>query len=96
MCAAASEEGELILRGIVVPTDWDGDGVVRRVSILTSDEGEYDVVPRGAGARLATHLRCEVLARAVHAGPGASSREVRITSFAVLEWDDRGEDEIPA
>lgn len=90
------EDGEMTLRGIVVPVDWDLHGEVRTVAILTSDEGEYEVLPNGAGVRLAMHSRCEVLARAVSIEPEGSTRRVRITSFAILEWEDADEHDIPA
>lgn len=90
------EEGQMTLRGIVVPVDWDTHGVVRMVAILTADEGEYEVLPIGAGARLALHSRCEVLVRAVSLQTDGSIRRVRVSSFAVLDWDDSDEHEIPA
>jgi hypothetical protein len=89
------EKRTMTLRGIVVPVDWDANGLVQTVAILTPDEGEYEVLPSGAGARLATHPRCEVLARAVVPGPGDSPRRVQITSFAVLDWEDSDERDVP-
>jgi len=90
------EDGQLTLRGIVVPIDWDLNGVVRAVAVLTADEGEYEVLPSGAGARLAMHSRCEVLVRAVAVDAEEPTRRVRVTSFAVLDWEDFDEHEVPA
>jgi hypothetical protein len=90
----ADQEKQLTLRGIVVPAQWDGNGLVRSVAILTRDEGEYEVAPGGAGGQLTAHLRREVLAQAVLMnGPGDVKR-VLVDSFAILEWNESDDETI--
>ena len=46
-----------ILRGIVLPSKWDKDGKVLRISLNTQDENEYIIDYSGRGKELLNHLR---------------------------------------
>jgi hypothetical protein len=46
-----------ILRGIVLPSKWDRDGRVMRISLNTHDENEYIIDYSGKGKELLHHLR---------------------------------------
>jgi hypothetical protein len=78
----------LTLRGIVTPVDWDLDGKVRSVAILTRDEGEYQVAPGGVGDTLLSQLRREILAQAVVLEAPSDVKRVSVSSFAILEWNE--------
>jgi hypothetical protein len=89
---SATHERDLVLRGIVIPFDWDPDGQVRTVAILTRDEGEYEVVPGGAGTQLLGHLQREILAHTRLLNGKDGAHRVRVDSFAILEWNESGEE----
>jgi len=81
---------EEVVRGIVIPTLWDNAGNPLRLSILTADEGEYAVSPRGMGRRLFAFLAEEVKAR-IERRLGSDHEEVvRVLSFTVVQRS-RGE-----
>lgn len=80
-----------MIKGIVIPVDWDDTGKVRTIEVLTDDEGEFEVAPGGAGDQLMMHLRSEILADAVLLDPDGPIRRVRVDSFAVLAWTDPGD-----
>jgi len=81
-------EQRILIKGLVIPVDWDQTGGVRRIGVLTDDEGEYEVEAGGACDQLLTHLRSEILAEAVLLDPIDPVRRVRVESFAVLDWKD--------
>jgi hypothetical protein len=74
---------EIVIQGIVVPTLWDALGNPLRVSILTADEGEYEVVPRGMGRRLIAFVTEEIKARVV-AQEDVEGDVVKVVSFTVV------------
>lgn len=74
---------QVVIRGIVVPVEWDAIGNPLRVAILTADEGEYRVAPSGLGRRLFGFLRQEVKARVAVAEP-AGDHPVRLVSFTLV------------
>ena len=51
-----------IITGIILPSKWDDDGKVTRISIHTNDENEYIVDFSGAGKELLNliHKKVEV------------------------------------
>ena len=46
-----------ILQGIILPSKWDKDGRVMRISLNTKDESEYIIDYSGRGKELLDHLR---------------------------------------
>ena len=46
-----------VLQGIVLPSKWDKDGRVMRISLNTQDEKEYIIDYSGKGKELLNHLR---------------------------------------
>jgi hypothetical protein len=85
------DETRILIRGIIIPVDWDQNGRVRTVGVLTGGEGEYEVAPGGAVDQLIAHLQSEILAEAVlldHAGP---VKKVRVDYFAILDWKESGD-----
>jgi len=51
-----------IIKGLVVPTDWDSDGNVISLAIATGDEQEYLIENHRQVANLWNLLRQEVVA----------------------------------
>lgn len=51
-----------IIKGLVVPTDWDSDGNVTSLAIATGDEQEYLIENHRQVANLWNLLRQEVVA----------------------------------
>jgi len=51
-----------IIKGLVVPADWDGDGNVTSLAIATGDEQEYLIENHRQVANLWNLLRQEVVA----------------------------------
>ena len=76
---------EEVVRGIVIPTLWDKQGNPLRVSILTADEGEFPVSPRGLGRRLFSFLTEEVKVRGTAEEGDSGSRLFRVLSFTVIQ-----------
>lgn len=46
-----------ILKGVVLPSKWDKEGRVMRISLNTQDENEYIIDYSGKGKELLNHLR---------------------------------------
>jgi hypothetical protein len=81
---------EVTVRGIVVPTEWNTEGRVLRVAILTSDEQQYDVADSGPGKHLLGALREEIEACVrIIKGKGCR-RTVTVVSYDVV--DDKDDD----
>lgn len=49
-----------IIRGVVIPMDWDEQGNVVRIAISSRDEKEYMVEAGGRGSELLAFIRKEV------------------------------------
>jgi hypothetical protein len=76
----------ILLKGLVIPIGWDQEGEVRAVEILTEGEGEFEVAPGGSGDQLKAHIRREILAEAALLNTLGQVKQVRVNSFAVLDW----------
>jgi hypothetical protein len=79
-------ERQILIKGLVIPVDWDPAGKVRTVGILTDDEGEYEVASGGVNDQLKVHLRCEILAEAVLLNGSGTIKKVLVNAFAILDW----------
>ena len=82
----ACEDPMLLLKGIVIPVDWDQTGKVRTVEIFTDGEGEFEVAPGGAGDQLKDHVRREILAEAELLNTVGNVKQVLVYYFAILDW----------
>ena len=49
-----------IIRGVVIPMEWDDQGNVVRIAISSHDEKEYVVEREGKGSELLAFIRKEV------------------------------------
>ena len=73
-----------ILCGIVLPTEWDTNGRVMRISINTHDESEYIIDYSGQGKELINHLKemIEIEGKVIKRLSGHSY--VKVSSFNVV------------
>ena len=88
---AVGEDPSVVVQGIVVPVVWDPVGKPLRVAILTVDEGEYPIAPRGLGRGLFRCLREEVRARLVLGADIDGGGDARVVSFTVVQRCDEGD-----
>lgn len=51
------KDGKSKILGIILPSQWDENGKVTRISINTRDEEEYDIDYSGSGKELLNHLQ---------------------------------------
>lgn len=79
-------ERQILIKGLVIPVDWDSTGRVQKIGILTDDEEEYEVMSGWASDQLKDHLRSEILAEAVLLNGSSSIKRVRVDAFAILDW----------
>jgi hypothetical protein len=82
---------QVVVRGTVIPIAWDFVGNPLGVAILTADEGEYKISPRGLGRRLFRCLTEEVVARIVPRSDRDGEPIADVVSFTRLSnHGDRG------
>lgn len=74
-----------ILRGIILPSQWDKKGRVMRISLNTHDEKEYIIDYSGRGKELRNHLKelIEVDGKVLQRLGG--SLYLKVKSFSVVE-----------
>ena len=76
----------ITLTGIVMPSDWDGQGKVQQVVLSTYDEKEYPVDKRGHGKELLGCVRKKVEVLGVLSG-NSSRRKLRVKQYRFLNSD---------
>ena len=73
-----------MVKGVVVPTDWDEHGNVVALAISSNDEKEYMVDKKGKGKELLGLIRKEVEVRGVISEE--DDREViRVSRYTLVE-----------
>ena len=76
------------IKGIVCPTGWSKGGEIERVSIMTLDEDEYEVVLEDIGRDLIEFPHRTVTARG-HIVPEFRKRKlIQIKSFSISSAQD--------
>ncbi len=73
---------ETTIYGIVIPTDWDDQGNILKVAIVTYDEGKVIIAPDHRGIALMSCLRKAVQARGI-LRQSNGSREMEIHTFTL-------------
>jgi len=74
----------IVVKGVVVPTDWDEHGNVVALAISSNDEKEYMVDKKGKGKELLGLIRKEVEVRGVISDE--DDREViRVSRYTLVE-----------
>ena len=79
----------ITLTGIVVPSDWDGLGNVRRVVLSTYEEKEYPVDKRGRGKELMGCLRKKVEVIGILSG-NAGHKKIRVKQYRFVPGEAGG------
>ena len=51
----------MVIKGIIIPSDWNQEGKVIQVAVVTYDEDCYLVTDNKPGQLLADHLRTRVI-----------------------------------
>ena len=74
---------DITIKGVVCPTEWNDEGRVERISIMTLDEDEYEVSKEGAGLDLIEFTNRVVTARGQILPEFRKRRVVRIKTFSV-------------
>jgi hypothetical protein len=73
---------ETTIYGIVIPTDWDDQGKILKIAIVTYDEGKILIAPGDRGTALMSCLRKSVQAKGcLRQGNGFPEMEIR--TFAI-------------
>jgi hypothetical protein len=79
------EPDRFILRGIILPSQWDKTGKVVRISLNTDDEKEYMIACSGRGRELRNYTRkmIEVDGKVIQQISGDLS--IKVDRFNVVE-----------
>ena len=85
MSKEKKEHDRSILRGIILPSQWDKTGKVVRISLNTYDEKEYIIDHSGRGRELRHYLKkmIEVDGKVFQRLSG--SLYIKVDSFSVVE-----------
>jgi len=73
----------ITIQGIVCPTGWSDGGQIERVSIMTWDEDEYEVMLEGVGRDLIEHPHRAVTVRGQVMAEFRKRKMIRIKSFSL-------------
>ena len=76
---------QTILRGIVLPVQWDETGNVVKISINTYDEKEYLINGDGRGRELFNHLKELVEIQGGIAQKTGSAEWVKVHRYSILK-----------
>ena len=74
------------IRGILVPVDWDSQGVATKAAILTDREDEYLICEKKKISELLGFMRQIVEVRGV-VREEAGRKELRVESWRRTPWD---------
>jgi len=55
-----SENGKVIIRGLIIPSGWDEEGNVKNIAVSAFDESVYHIVKDKKGKQLIPFIRKEV------------------------------------
>jgi hypothetical protein len=72
-----------IIRGVIIPADWDSDGRVLAVSISAFDENEYSVIDDDNGRELLAFVRETVIAEGLVSKTGEVIR-IQIKRYKIF------------
>jgi hypothetical protein len=73
-----------VVKGVILPANWDARGNVTAVAISGTDETEYLVEKSGTGKELIFLINREILAQGRTWGDGRS-RVIEVTDYSVVE-----------
>ena len=69
------------IQGIVIPAEWDHDGAVLNVDIMSRDEASYRVENIASAKELLTLLQEEIMATGKIKALGIGKFEIRIDGY---------------
>jgi hypothetical protein len=75
----------IVVKGVVVPTDWDEHGNVVTLAISSHDENEYMVDKKGKGKELLSLIRKEVEVRGVITEED-QKKIIRVSKYSLAEY----------
>jgi 5S rRNA maturation endonuclease (ribonuclease M5) len=73
-----------VVKGVIIPTDWDEHGNVIALAISSNDEKEYMVDKKGKGKELLGLIRKEVEVRGVITEED-QKKIIRVTKYSLAE-----------
>jgi hypothetical protein len=73
-----------VIKGVILPADWDRRGNVIAVSISATDEAEYLVKNNGKGSELIALINKDIEAQGRTLGDGIS-RFIEVIDYSILE-----------
>ncbi len=76
-----------LVKGVVVPTDWDEQGNVIALAISSNDEKEYIVDKKGKGKELLGLIRKEVEVRGVVSEEN-NRKVIKVSKYNLAERTD--------
>ncbi len=81
----------LVIKGIITPTEWDLDGAVAATAIAGIDGRDYRVIPDRRGRQLLAFARQGVAVHGDITYDREARPEIRIRQFEILgpvvDWD---------
>jgi len=69
-----------LLEGIIIPNEWDENGLIKRISLSTNSEQIIPIVMDDMGRELTNSLQLLIRAK-VDLLEGAGDREIKILSY---------------
>ena len=86
------EMGEITIRGLVIPADWDEDDHVTRVVIESTYEEEYLVEQNKKGEELLSFLRHKVEVTGTVRGDEFGELHINVNGFRSMEDADENKE----
>jgi len=79
------KDSQPLIKGIIIPSQWDDKGKIIGVSINTNDEKEYLIELFGAGKDLLSLIHQKVAVRGKIRQRIDGSKLIRITSYKTVQ-----------
>jgi hypothetical protein len=78
-----------LIEGVVIPANWDENGIIIGVSLHTFDEKEYRIQLNGLGQELLglVHQKVEAIGKISEGLDG--SRQIVLSSYRKISFDER-------
>ena len=78
-------ENSIIIRGLLVPVDWDEEGNITEIAVSTYFEEEYLIEKNARGEEMLPFLRQKVKVIGLVRMNDSGRRVVRVEEFEVIE-----------
>ena len=80
-----TKDNQPLIKGIIIPSQWDDNGKIIGVSINTNDEKEYLIEPAGAGKDLLNLIHQKVAVRGKVRQRIDGNMLIRVTDCKTIE-----------